>query len=220
MIKEDEIFILTMLTKTGRFYNVGRDSCLMSEKNELLDFAARLHSHLSPGVALGLRMAEIAYNKLGVNFRGKGLVGVAETSMCIPDALQVVAGTTPGNRNLIVKDFGKLALSLVRFDTKEGYRVSIKKEAAEASELIRKFLYRLGKLNRDEEVELSNQFLKLGDEFFDVKKIKLSIPVGGKKEPIIECEICGELQPADYIAEKDGKKVCMMCGGDVYFEVL
>ena len=192
----------------------------MTDRNELLDFAARLHSHLSPGVALGLRMAEIAYKKLGVNFKGKGLVGVAETSMCIPDALQVVAGTTPGNRNLIVKDYGKLALSLVRFDTKEGYRVTIKKEAAEKSELIRKFLYRLGKLTRDEEIQLSDQFLALGEESFEIRKVRLRIPVGGKKEPIVECEVCGELQPADYIIESAGKKICMACGEGVYYETI
>jgi formylmethanofuran dehydrogenase subunit E len=171
--------------------------------DEILEFAARLHNHLSPGVALGIRMAQIAYTKLGVNFRGRGLVGVAETSMCIPDALQAVAGTTPGNRNLIVKDQGKLALSLVRFDTKEGYRVVIKKEAAEASELIKKFLFRLGKLSRDEEERLTKQFLHLGNQYFSIERIRLKIPVGRTKEPIVECELCGELQPADYLAENE-----------------
>ncbi len=184
------------------------------DREEMLEFAARLHSHLSPGVALGIRMAQIAYERLGVSFRGKGLVGIAETAMCLPDALQVVAGTTPGNRNLIVKDYGKLALAIVRFDTKQGYRVTIKKEAAERSELINKFLYRLGKLNKEEERRLAEEFLQLEDEFFDVRKIKLTIPVGGTKEPIVECERCGELQPSDYVAGN----VCLMCAGERYFE--
>lgn len=184
------------------------------ERDEMLEFAAKLHSHLSPGVALGIRMAQIAYEKLGVNFRGKGLVGIAETAMCLPDALQVVAGTTPGNRNLIVKDYGKLALAIVRFDTKEGYRVTIKKEAAEKSELIKKFLYRLGKLNKEEEKRLVEEFLNLEPEYFEVRKIRLTIPVGGTKEPIAECEECGELQPSDYLRGN----LCLMCAGERYFE--
>ncbi|WP_202320692.1 FmdE family protein [Archaeoglobus neptunius] len=185
-----------------------------------IEFATRLHGHLSPGVALGIRMARIAYSRLNVGFRGKGLVGIAETSMCIPDALQIVAGTTPGNRNLVVRDYGKLALSIVRFDTKEGYRVAIRKEAASESELIRKFLFRLGKLSREDEKVLAEEFLSLDERFFDVKKIRLTIPVGGIKEPIVECEVCGELQPADYVVEKDGGRICFTCSGDVYFEVI
>ncbi|AAB91055.1 MULTISPECIES: FmdE family protein [Archaeoglobus] len=188
------------------------------DRNEMLEFAAKLHSHLSPGVALGIKMAQIAYEKLGVNFRGKGLVGIAETAMCLPDALQVVAGTTPGNRNLIVKDYGKLALAIVRFDTREGYRVTIKKEAAKKSELIKKFLYRLGKLNKEEEKRLAEEFLNLEPEYFEVREIRLTIPVGGTKEPIVECEKCGELQPSDYVAEVDGRMVCFMCAGKGYFE--
>lgn len=188
------------------------------DKNEMLEFAAKLHSHLSPGVALGIRMAEIAYKKLGVNFRGKGLVGIAETAMCLPDALQVVAGTTPGNRNLIVRDYGKLALSIVRFDTKEGYRVAVKKGAAEKSDLIKKFLFRLGKLNKEEEKRLAEEFLNLEEEFFDVRKIRITIPVGGTKEAIVECDECGELQPLDYVADVNGKKICIMCKGDRYFK--
>lgn len=187
-------------------------------RNEIIELASKLHSHLSPGVALGIRMAEIAYRKLGVNFRGKGLVGIAETSMCLPDALQVVAGTTPGNRNLIVKDYGKLALSIVRFDSKVGYRVAIKKEAAETSELMKKFLYRLGKLNKEEERRLAEEFLNLDEEFFDVREIKITIPVGGTKEKIVECEECGELQPADYVVSRDGKMLCFICNEEGYFE--
>lgn len=183
----------------------------------MIEFASKLHSHLSPGLALGIRMAEIAYKKLGVNFRGKGLVGVAETSMCLPDALQVVIGTTPGNRNLIVKDYGKLALSVVRFDSKEGYRVTIKKEAVHKSDLMHKFLLREGKLNKEEEKKLVEEFLELDEDFFDIQKIKLIIPVGRTSEPIVDCEKCGELQPSDYMVYVDGKRFCVVCGGESYF---
>ncbi|MEM0316012.1 MAG: FmdE family protein, partial [Archaeoglobaceae archaeon] len=141
-----------------------------------IEFAVRLHSHLSPGLALGIRMAEIAYRNLGTNLKGKALIGIAETSFCVPDALQVVVGTTVGNRNLIVKDYGKLALSVVRADTMEGYRVSLKKDAVNNSELMRKFLLREGKLSKEEEKKLAEEFLSIAEHFFEIRKIRLRIP--------------------------------------------
>lgn len=184
----------------------------------MLDFAVKLHGHLSPGLALGIRMAEIAIKNLDIKAKGKGLIGVAETSLCIPDALQVVAGTTIGNKNLVVKDYGKLALSIVKFDTKEGYRVCIKKDAINKSNLVRKFLLREGKLEKDEEERLAREFLFLDESFFDVKKIKLKINIEKRKEGIAECEKCGELQPISYITKKAGKRICVLCGGEGYFE--
>lgn len=185
---------------------------------ETLEFAIKLHSHLSPGLALGIRMTEIAYKNLGVNLRGKGLLSIAETSLCIPDALQVLVGTTMGNRNLIVKDYGKLALSVVRTDTMEGYRVSLKRDAVNKSELMRKFLLREGKLSKEDERELAEEFLSLEEGFFDVRKIKIKIAFEKKKESIVECEKCGELQPLNYTIEKDGKRICFICNGESYFE--
>ncbi|MCS7143682.1 MAG: FmdE family protein [Archaeoglobaceae archaeon] len=186
--------------------------------SETIEFAIKLHSHLSPGLALGIRMAEIAYKNLGIKIRGKGLVSIAETSLCVPDALQVVVGTTIGNRNLILKDYGKLALSIVRLDSMEGYRVSLKKDAVNKSELMRKFLLREGKLDKDAENKLAMEFLSLEEHFFDVRKIKLLISVEKRKEGIAECEKCGELQPISYTVEKGGKRICIACNGDRYFD--
>ncbi|MCX8172282.1 MAG: FmdE family protein [Archaeoglobaceae archaeon] len=185
---------------------------------EVVDFAIRLHGHLSPGIALGIRMAETAYKNLGIKFKGKGLIGIAETSMCLPDALQAVIGTTVGNRNLIVADYGKLALSVVRADTLEGYRVSLRKEAINKSELMKKFLLREGKLNEEEEFKLAQEFLSLENSFFNVKKIRLKINPEKKKEGIFECKKCGELLPLNYLVEKGDEKICIPCSGDSYFE--
>lgn len=94
-----------------------------------LDFAERFHGHRSPGLVLGMRMVQLIYKKIGDMPKGKKIFGIAETRMCLPDALQIEAQTTMGNKNLIVYNYGKLALSIVLRENGEGYRVSLKKRS-------------------------------------------------------------------------------------------
>jgi formylmethanofuran dehydrogenase subunit E len=184
-----------------------------------VEFAIKLHGHLSPGIALGMRMAKIAYRKLGTERRGKGITGIAETHRCIPDALQVIAGTTPGTKNLIIKDFGKLALSIILYEEKVGYRVSLRKDAAEINDGLKKFMYKLGKLEEEEERKLSEFLLTLNERYFNIQKIKVSM-LKEEKAEIAECSICQELQPRNYMVEEDEELVCFICKGDRYFESL
>ncbi len=190
----------------------------MMSKKEWVELAEKIHGHLSPGITLGVRMAEIAYERLGAKSRGKGLIGIAETKMCIPDALQAVAGTTPGNKRLIVVDYGKLALSIVKADTLEGYRVSLKKEAAEVSESAKKFIFRLGRLSKNEMDGLTPLFLDMDEKYFEVRKIKLVLPVADLKLGIVECEVCKELQPEDHVTVENGQKICLACKNGRYYE--
>ena len=187
---------------------------------EEIDFAIKLHSHLSPGLALGMRMAKIAYSKLGTTKRGKGITGIAETRMCIPDALQVIAGTTPGNKNLIIQDYGKLALSVILYDEKIGYRVSLKKEAAETDENLKKFMYKLGRVGHEEEEKLARYLLTLDEKYFDIKKIRITIPLAEKKMGIAECSRCHELQPENYVIRENNETLCLICAGKGYFETI
>ncbi len=190
----------------------------MINKEEAIKLAEKIHGHISPGVALGIRMCEIAYKYLKTEKRGRGITGIAETRVCIPDAMQAFAGTTPGNLNLIIKDYGKLALTLAIYDTREGYRVSLKKEASEVSKEVEKFIYRNGKLSKEEREKLVEIFINLDEKYFDIKKVRLTLNLEFKKESIEECSICRELQPKNYMKIVDNKPVCIMCLNGKYFE--
>lgn len=181
---------------------------------EGFELAAQIHGHESPGVALAVRMAELAYEHLGTTHRGRGITGVAETSICVPDGLQAVAGTTPGLQNLIVHDMGKLALTVADFKTRTGYRVALKKKAAEISPAVHKFMYRTERLEKDEKAGLVPVFLNLDPDYFKVTKVRLTIPLNSERTPIAECQRCGELQPEGFM--EDG--LCMTCTGRGYWE--
>ncbi len=134
--------------------------------------------------------------------------------------MQAFAGTTPGNLNLIVKDYGKLALTLANYDTKIGYRVSLKKDASKVSKEVEKFIYRNGKLSKEDKEKLVKIFLNLDERYFNVEKVKITANLEFKKEEIVECRICGELQPKNYMKVVDNALICKMCLNEKYFKVI
>lgn len=81
-------------------------SCTFS--NDLIEKTISFHGHSCPGLAIGIRAAELALRELGSR---ENLVAVVETDMCGVDAIQFLTGCTYGKGNLIHKDHGKMAFS-------------------------------------------------------------------------------------------------------------
>ncbi len=179
-----------------------------------MELAIAIHGHNAPGLALGVRMGKIAYRLLDTKKHGRGLTGVVETKICLPDALIAVAGTTPGNNNLIIYDIGKLAVTLAIYETRIGYRVSLRSKAAEIDDAADKFMHRKGKLGKEEKDRLADIFLNLDERYLRVEKVKLTLPLTSQKTPIARCGACDELQPNGYM--QDGR--CRLCLDDGYFE--
>jgi|Deesub1362A_J573_1020465.scaffolds.fasta_scaffold00570_16 formylmethanofuran dehydrogenase subunit E len=180
---------------------------------EALERAIAIHGHLAPGIALGVRMASIAMVLLGNPGRGRGLTGIVETKVCLPDALMAVAGTTPGNGNLIIHDIGKLALAITRYPSGEGYRVALRSSAAELSEALEKFMYRRAKLSHEERDMLAKLFLEMDEDYFKAERIKLTLDLTPRRTPIARCSSCGELQPQGFMLNG----ICRPCSGEGYY---
>ena len=56
----------------------------------------RFHSHMCPGLAIGIRAAEIALREVGPRAANEGVVAIVETDMCGVDAIQFLTGCTLG----------------------------------------------------------------------------------------------------------------------------
>lgn len=183
---------------------------------EELERAMAIHGHRAPGIALGVRMASMAMALLGNPKRGKGLTGIVETRVCLPDALMAVAGTTPGNGNLIIHDLGKLALAIARYPSGEGYRIALKSSAAELDEALEKFMHRKAKLTHEERERVADIFLNMDERYFKVEKVRLTLPLSPERTSIARCSACGELQPQGFMLNG----TCRLCAGEGYFEKL
>jgi formylmethanofuran dehydrogenase subunit E len=129
-----------------------------SIEKDLIDKTIAFHGHSCPGLAIGIRAAELALKRLGYP-EGKDLVAVVETDMCGVDAIQFLTGCTFGKGNLIYKDYGKMAFSFYDRSKDMGFRVLLRPDISgdlgpELRGLMRKV--EDGTANEEEHARLKN----------------------------------------------------------------
>jgi len=183
-------------------------------EEDVVKLAASLHGHLSPGVALGIRMGEVGLKKLGLPRGDKRLFAVVETTLCLADGVQASTGCTPGHCSLRIEDFGKLAVCLARSDTKTGVRIILKRAP---SLLVDDWMMRKRKLSHEEEEELTKELLRLEEVFFRIEEVTVEPFSEFDEGKIIKCEECGELFLESKAVGKQGKAVCKACSGLRYY---
>src|SRR5262249_18152836 len=107
----------------------------MSSLDSYLREAELAHGHLCAGQVLGVRLAMLGLQKLGIaDPRGnkedrKRLVTFVEIDRCATDAVAVVTGCRLGKRALKFRDWGKVAATFVDVETGRAVRVAAKESA-------------------------------------------------------------------------------------------
>src|SRR6202140_696811 len=97
----------------------------MLSLNEYLLEAEKPHGHLCAGQILGVRMAMLGLEKLGIQDPRnnkedrKRLVTFVEIDRCATDAIAVVTGCRLGKRALKFRDWGKMAATFVDLGIKD-----------------------------------------------------------------------------------------------------
>src|SRR5881394_1380197 len=93
----------------------------------LLQKAERAHGHLCAGQILGVRMAMLGLDRLGIadplGADRKRLVTFVEIDRCATDAIGMVTGCRLGKRTLKYRDWGKMAATFVDLSQDSGVRV-------------------------------------------------------------------------------------------------
>ena len=200
----------------------------MLSLDEYLLEAERAHGHLCAGQVLGVRLAMLGLEKLGIEDpRGKDrkrLVTFVEIDRCATDAIAVVTGCRLGKRALKFRDWGKMAATFVDLApvgaTDPGYR-AIRIAAKESSK----------KLAREMHPEIAdkNQQQMLAyremaeDDLFTKQWVKVELPAEefpGYKGDRVVCAECGEGINFHREVVQDGKVLCRACAGEQYYEPL
>ena len=88
---------------------------------QTIDLICDFHGKYAPGAVIGAYMVHLAQEKLQP-LSGK-LNAIAESTVCLADAIQIMTGCTIGNKYLWLLNYGRYALCLYDRDTKEGIRV-------------------------------------------------------------------------------------------------
>src|SRR5436309_9883333 len=105
----------------------------MKSLDEYLLDAKEAHGHLCAGQVLGVRLAMLGLEKLGIEDpRGKDrkrLVTFVEINRCATDAVAVVTGCRLGKRALKFRDWGKMAATFVDLANDRAVRIAAKESS-------------------------------------------------------------------------------------------
>jgi len=181
------------------------------------------HGHLCAGQVLGVRMAMVGLEKLGIEDpRGnkvdrKRLVTFVEIDRCATDAISVVTGCRLGKRALKFRDWGKMAATFVDLETGKAIRIAAK----ESSKALARAMH--------PEIESKNQQQILAyrempeDDLFTQQWVKVELPpeeFPGYKGDRTVCADCGEGINFRREVERDGRVLCRACAGEKYYEAV
>ena len=193
----------------------------MPTLDELLKEAEIAHGHLCAGQVLGVRMAMLGLEKLGIEDpRGrdrKRLVTYVEIDRCATDAIGVVTGCRLGKRALKFRDWGKMAATFVDLESGKAIRIAAKETSKQKARELHP------------EIESKNQQQMLAyrempaSDLFEVQWVSVKVmpeDMPGYKADRITCAVCGEGINFKREVQRDGKILCRACAGESYYQPL
>ena len=168
--------------------------CTLDAKQ--IDDTIAFHRHNCPGLAIGIRAAELAMTRLGLHETANSLC-VTETDMCGVDAIQFLTGCSFGKGNLIHRDYGKSAFTFFNRDTGKGFRA-----------LFRNFAPRA---DMDREARIRMLMDAQLPDLFEIRAIAAPPVRPARILNSIVCDNCSESTMESRIRLFEGKKLCTPC---------
>lgn len=184
----------------------------MESIDELLRQAEIAHGHLCAGQVLGVRMALMGLDRLGIaDPRGadrKRLITYVEIDRCATDAIALVTGCRLGKRALKFRDWGKMAATFLDLASGRAVRIVAFEDSRELAQ----------KLYPHEENKSRRQLLayrELPDaKLFSEESVRVDIDSsdlpGGSGDRII-CARCGEGVNFGRFSLVSGESLCLSC---------
>ena len=183
--------------------------------------AEQAHGHICAGQVLGVRLAMLGLQRLGIEDPGgkdrKRLITFVEIDRCATDAVSVVTGCRLGKRALKFRDWGKVAATFVDVQSGRAIRIA----ARESSKALARQMH--------PEIDDKNQQQMLAyreisdDELFTSQWVKVELPpeeFPGYKGERVVCEQCSEGVNSRREVRRDGKVLCRSCAGEQYYELV
>ena len=174
--------------------------CTISK--DLIEKTTDFHGHWCPGLAIGVRAAELALKEVG-KASDEEIVAVVETDMCAVDAIQYLTGCTFGKGNLIYKDYGKRAFTFYRRRDNKAIRMVARREIFEdAGPVLRELNRKVQEEGLTDEEKKTWSEIREGisrrimeaelSEVFEIKEPGGPVPKKARMVISLVCESCGE----------------------------
>ena len=192
----------------------------MKSLDEYLSLAAREHGHMCPGQVLGVRMAMLGLEKLGiedpVRYR-KRLLTFVEIDRCATDAVSLVTGCRLGKRSLKYLDYGKVAATFVDLETGRAVRIVAREDSREKAKIF------VGNPADSHGQQLEAYKVMDEAELFSVQRVRVKLrpeDLPGRPRTRVNCDRCGEGVNDGRESRVEDRVLCRNCAGESYYEVL
>jgi len=195
----------------------------MRSLSDYLRDAEKAHGHICAGQVLGVRMAMLGLQKLGIDDPQnkkedrKRLVTFVEIDRCATDAVSIVTCCRLGKRALKFRDFGKMAATFIDVQTGRAVRIAAKESSKSLAQRMHP------------ELEGKNQqqmlaYREMADnDLFTTQWVKIELlpeDFPGYKGQRVVCDLCGE--GINFCREvcREGRTLCRSCAGESYYEIV
>jgi formylmethanofuran dehydrogenase subunit E len=192
----------------------------MLDFETLLNESAQAHGHLCPGQVVGVRMAMLGCELIGLDEPSqmpqiKKIVVYVEIDRCAADAVAYVTGVKLGRRSLKFVDNGIMAATFVNLETGKAVRILSTEEsrnlAAEYAPNIRDKRQR----------QLEAYKVMPNEVLFKVEPVIVEIPAHDMPGPSrfkTQCQKCGQVVRDKKEVLLSGKVLCRPCAYGTYYE--
>jgi formylmethanofuran dehydrogenase subunit E len=159
--------------------------------DEFANVVTSFHGTAAPGVMIGGYMVEMALRNLPPD----GLYdAIAETTKCLPDAIQLLTPCTIGNGWLRIIDTTRFAMAMYDKTNGEGVRVYIDSDKVASRKEINYWYLKLGPKKEQDINVLLNEIKEAGTSILGLQQVKIDLKYFEKKEKssIVLCPTCHE----------------------------
>lgn len=196
---------------------------------EMIEKTVAFHGHSCPGLALGIRAAELFLERFE-RAEDEEIAAVVETDMCGVDAIQVLTGCTFGKGNLIYLDHGKNAFTFFRRPGRQGIRIVMRpgvmeEEDEEVSRLREKMAAGRPEAHEKEilQAAVKRRIERIMgadlEELFRVGRAEGPVPRRAQILESLICEACGEPTMESRTRRLRGRTLCIPCFKEAEGEV-
>ena len=193
----------------------------MEPLEDLLQRAEESHGHMCAGQVLGVRMAMLGCQAVGIaDPRGadrKSLIAFVEIDRCAADAVNTVTGCRLGKRTLKFFDYGKLAATFLNVKTGDAVRVVALDSSREVADCA------FPEIENKYQRQLQAYKVLPDEDLFKIERVRVSLPAQdqpGRPVSRVQCDVCGEGINDHREIISDGRTLCRACAGQPYYSKL
>jgi formylmethanofuran dehydrogenase subunit E len=177
---------------------------------EYVHLVKSFHGSLAPGLVIGGFIVDTALKNLP---EGKFFDAICETSVCLPDAVQLLTPCTIGNGWMKIIDTGRFAVTLYEKESGVGVRVYLDSQKLKAWPDFNAWYFKLKPKKEQDFKMLMAQIREAGASVLSLQRVRVRPEITAKRRlgPTAVCPSCGEAYPL-----RDGSS-CLACQGQMLY---